>query len=80
MRKYPYPNPRTAFKRCKDWEVENGVISCRVKVPKSLYIGPLPYRADTGRLLFPVGEFDGCWTIAELHNAVNYGVKVQRVF
>ena len=51
------------------------VVEATVKVPKDLYIGPLPYNLN-GRLVFPVGEFRGWWDARELRNATELGVDV----
>ena len=64
--------------------IDEGVLTyARVKVPEDLLIGPLPFRYGEssrlrGRLIFPVGEFEGWWDHKELKNAVeNYGVDVK---
>lgn len=52
------------------------LIEANVKVPKDMYIGPLPYRLG-GRLTFPVGEFGpGWWDAYELRNAVSKGTDI----
>lgn len=58
----------------KDLDSVVGVAFCKVKHPKT-YLGFLPYRSG-GKLLFPVGEFWGVWTLTELSYAVSLGVKV----
>lgn len=59
----------------ESWPIRRGIdnstiISATVKVPKDLYVGPLPWRLK-GRLAFPVGEFSGVWDAYELRNAVS---------
>jgi len=49
-----------------------------VKVPDDKLIGPLPYRHQ-GRLIFPVGEFEGLWDTRELRYAANQGTDVTLV-
>ena len=41
-------------------------VEARVKIPKSCYLPPLPVRGASGKLNFPVGEFEGVWDLAEL--------------
>jgi hypothetical protein len=51
-----------------------------VKIPKSMYIGPLPVRRG-GSLIFPTGELTGWWDIYELRNAVKFkgvDLKIKR--
>jgi len=56
--------------------IDKGTLAeARVKVPKDLYIGPLPYRHE-GRLIFPVGEFKGWWDMTELRFAASLGVDI----
>ncbi len=54
------------------------LVEAKVKIPRDCYIGPLPYRDKTGRLLFPRGELPPTWWDArELRNAVEkFGVDV----
>lgn len=52
-----------------------GIAACDVAVPE-MFVAPLPWRDEEGRLLFPVGKFSGVWTIHELRNAMRQGVKV----
>lgn len=55
-----------------DWQKHDsgewgGFVECRVEIPASCPIPPLPYPdRDTGKLLFPAGTFNGVWTTAEL--------------
>jgi len=45
----------------------------RVKIPKELYIGPLPFRLrgeSVRSLMFPVGEIAGWWDMVDLRYAV----------
>lgn len=53
----------------------------RVNVPDQ-YIPPLPYLSPgLGKLIFPVGTFDGYFTSVELRDAIdNYGVLINKVF
>lgn len=61
-------------------DINKGTLAeARVKIPKDLYIGPLPYklRSPGGQLSFPVGELLGWWDTKELRNAAeNYNVDV----
>lgn len=56
----------------------DGTVWATVHVPECL-VPPLPLRIGN-RLAFPVGRFDGVWTLLELRNAIaNHGVRVIRV-
>ena len=41
---------------------EFGIGRFRIRVPDSLFIPPLPYHSPEGRLFFPTGDLEGCWT------------------
>lgn len=59
--------------------LERGTLAeAKVRVPKDLYLGPLPYRLEEpGQLSFPVGEFESWWDTRELRYAAeNFGVDV----
>lgn len=56
-----------------------GICSCDVIVPKTLFIAPLPWRDEEKRLLFPVGNLSGVWTIHELQNSILQGCKIKRI-
>jgi hypothetical protein len=56
-----------------------GICDCDVYVPKNSLIAPLPIRDEEGRLLFPVGNLSGVWTLAELRNAVQHGAVVKKI-
>ena len=43
-----------------------GFVECTVYVPPECTIPPLPYRADSGKLIFPAGTFSGVWSWEEL--------------
>lgn len=52
-----------------------GVWKAKVKVPKDMYMPPLPVKHNH-KLIFPTGEFVGQWTIYELEYAKSLGVEV----
>jgi len=54
-------------------------IDCRVRVPKSR-IGLLPYRSDTGKLIFPWGEWRGTYSSVELREAMKWGAEILTVY
>lgn len=55
---------------------KEGVVCCKVKSPVQEF-PVLPWRhPDSGRLLFPIGEFKGTWTHAELRYAMKRGYEV----
>ena len=43
-----------------------GFVECIVHIPPECEIPPLPFRADSGKLLFPAGTFGGTWSTEEL--------------
>lgn len=89
---YPYsmtqPQP---VGRGEQWEGEPtgflartkiGFVRARVRVPASINIPVLPYRAkgkngNTEKLLFPVGSFSGVWGWAELAKAREQGAFIE---
>lgn len=55
------------------------IIECEVEVPEQNY-PPLPFQ-NGGKLLFPVGTFNGSWTSEEMKYAVNHcNVKILQIF
>lgn len=57
-----------------------GVTYCEVEVKKT-DIPPLPYRTETGKLIYPIGRFRGSWANHELNYAVQTGfAKIKKVF
>ena len=75
LTKQPVPCGHRIWKRTLEGD---GTVWARVKVPEC-QIPPLPLRYR-GRLAFPVGEFDGVWTLLELRNAMRLGVSVVKVY
>jgi len=56
--------------------IDTGTIAhAKVKIPKSFYLGPLPFRYRRG-LVFPVGEIEGWWDTTELRFAAKLGCDV----
>ena len=53
-----------------------GFLYCRIYIPESMYIPPLPYKDVKGKLLFPVGNLEGVWTIPELEIAEKMGCEI----
>jgi hypothetical protein len=56
-----------------------GVAQVTIQVPK----GPLPvlpFRQDSGRIVYPWGKFTGTWTIEEIRAAEREGAKILKVF
>jgi hypothetical protein len=54
-------------------------VDCRVRVPKTR-IGLLPYRSDTGKLIFPWGEWRGTYNSVELREALKWGAEIVKVY
>jgi len=54
------------------------VVECKVYIPKQI-IAPLPYMGK--KLIFPVGEFMGCWVTPELRTAIDLGgAEIREVY
>lgn len=61
-------------------ETEFLTVDCRVRVPKTR-IGLLPYRCpDTGKLIFPWGEWRGVYNSVELREALKWGADIVKVY
>jgi hypothetical protein len=72
----PLPVGKLYWVEKSKFSIDRGVLAeATVKVPKDLYIGPLPYRLN-GTNIFPVGEFEGWWDMVDLRNAIKYGVDI----
>jgi hypothetical protein len=54
-----------------------GIYMARVRVPRDMHVPPLPCRTPGGRIVFPVGDVRGVWTILELRAAEESGCAVQ---
>ena len=52
-----------------------GLAAVDVEIPE-MFIAPLPWRDEEGRLLFPIGKFSGVWTMHEIKNAIRAGGKI----
>ena len=72
---YNYPVPVGKLRWIKPDLSKGTLAEAVVKVPKDLYIGPLPLRKG-GKLIFPVGEFRSWWDTEELTNALRFGVDL----
>lgn len=72
-----FPNTNT-IRKVKNLNYRFGVALCTVKAPKHLKVPVLPLKID-GKLCFPVGEFKGSWTFAELKAAKKRGYKILKV-
>ena len=53
-----------------------GFSRCTVHVPEDCPYPPLPYRADSGKLIFPVGTFSGTWDVDELAMLLELGGRL----
>lgn len=66
------------YEYCKKSGSGAGFLHCTVEVPE-MFIPPLPKKAATGKLIFPVGKFSGVWSYPELIFAESKGVKICEV-
>jgi len=56
-----------------------GMAECTVTVPRDEFVGPLVWRDERSRLVYPVGRFTGVWTYDELRYAESIGAKIHKV-
>lgn len=77
MSKFKYPNKFKArvYGPSQYNPKDLGVWKCRVRVPKDMYMPPLPVKHNM-KLIFPTGDFTGQWTIYEIEYAKSCGVEV----
>lgn len=68
-----YPDTNT-IRPIYDIDTTFGVSKVTIQIPKSLYVGPLPYRDD--KLIYPVGTITGTWTNHEIRHALDRGCKI----
>lgn len=61
------------------WDRWPGVVEATVVVPDTMIYPPLPYRADNGRTIFPVGMLRGHWTTIELKYALDCGCTLLEI-
>lgn len=83
MRDYEFPDPNYLKGPLENDDIRlimdyEGVSRVQVEVPYT-FIPILPLRVK-GRLFFPYGVFEGCYTHAELRFAMARGVRVKRVY
>jgi len=81
---YEYPDPNSAkywpkgYRKSIDYF--EGVSRVRVRTTKDLHIPYLPYRLKNGRLIFPLGEFEGTYTHVELREAMKQGYEILNTY
>ena len=72
-----YPLPATGeFTEEMDTDREF-IANIRISMPR-VYIPALPVRWN-GKLIFPVGEFEGTWTAPEIRQALEDGAEIKKV-
>jgi hypothetical protein len=57
-----------------------GIGRFKVYVPENTFLPVLPFKSDSGKLFFPVGEFTGWWTYAEVRHAIEHGAKILKEY
>lgn len=87
MANFRYPTGKPQLTQLHDTETECrdgcGVIQCHVIAPPDLDIPLLPFRrVSDGKLLFPLGEWDGSYECSEIYEAVRHGydIKVKHAY
>ena len=56
-----------------------GIYRAIAHVPTSMHVPPLPWRMDSGRVCYPVGQVIGNWSGIELRYAASLGVDLEVV-
>lgn len=88
MKNSVFPNPQflkhsldVSVKRFVGYYLKSFEGCARVTVnhPEK-WIGFLPYKAEDGKLLFPVGEFTGWYNFNELRFAIENGIEIIKVY
>lgn len=74
---YEFPDTNT-IRKVNSLNYRFGVAECTVVVPKLVNVPVLPLKMD-GKLCFPVGEFRGSWTFAEIKAAKNRGYRIKKI-
>lgn len=75
MRNNSYPDTARIERSRLDTH-EFGYGKFTIHVPSTLFVPPLPFRAESGRLFFPTGRLEGTWTYAEVREAVKMGCRI----
>lgn len=57
---------------------EHGIARITIKVP-DMPVAPLPFRRKDGRIFYPLGTFEGTYTIPEINAAVKRGCQIMKV-
>lgn len=79
-----FPNPNslrvTRQNTIKYIKKYHGVSHVKVYVPESQKYPLLPVREENGKVIFPVGTFEGWYSHIELREAINDGVVIMEVY
>ena len=77
MSKNKYPNRFIGWLEGEEdyKKYEMAIWHCKVRVPDTMYIPPLPIKKDE-RLIFPTGVFKGYWCKTELEYAKTLGCEI----
>lgn len=62
----------------KNWETRPSIVEATVEVPEML-MPPLPWRRQSGEVIYPTGTIRGRWHGCELRNAIENGVKIKEI-
>jgi hypothetical protein len=57
-----------------------GIGRFKIRVPDDIFIPPLPFKGQSGRLYFPTGDITGWWTYAEVRNAIECGCVILKEY
>ncbi|MBD3196323.1 MAG: hypothetical protein GF317_14790 [Candidatus Lokiarchaeota archaeon] len=77
---FPNPNHFELYYGDENFSLDNfGVCACEITTTEN-YLPVLPYKSDSGKLIFPIGTFSGVWALPEIKKAVEKGYKINHIF
>ena len=79
MRNYKFPvgKPyKVDYTMGSDCRGKVGIMKCKVYAPENLNVPFLPLHAPDGKLLFPIGEWEGWYDFCEIEKALKLGYLI----
>ena len=80
MHNYNFPISRPkkmTYRNIKEIQDREGLMLARIITPPDLDIPILPYRRDDGRLIFPLGKWEGMYDYSLIKKALSYGYDIK---